>query len=624
MIRRQPFTLLIHIALAVILAGAIVTHFCGIQGELILPDGGEPVTEFRKTSGPGDGTFPFAVSLESAEIVFYPGTTTPMDFKSHLLVDGKPVDVSMNNVGEADGWRFYQSGISAADSTLAVSHDPWGTGITYSGYALLLVGMVGFFFQKKTPWRSLLRKGGVATVLIFAGTSQAYAMSSQLPAMQRPLAANLGKVYVYWNDRVCPMQTMARDVTAKLYGGESYRDMTPEQVLSGWLFYFDRWQRDWDETHAVAPTSEKGKREETERDALIQWLGTGEAFRIYPYRTSAGHMEWLSLTGRRPSQMDLEQWKFMQTTMPRMKELLLKGKNVEANEVITELIERQRRYAGADCLPSEGKMQAERIYNVGARPALAAVMALALSLLCLWYSLRGRDPSVWIRRGIFALSWLVFIYMAMLLGVLWWIGGHIPLSNGPETMMFMGFVALSVGCVAGPLLMRGAVFLVGAMALFVAAMGGRVPQIGALMPVLSSPLLSVHVMLVMTSYVMFLLMSVLSAVGLCSKDTARAEWLCRTNRLLLTPAVFLLAAGIFIGAVWANQSWGRYWGWDPKETCALVMLLVYSVPVHWASRRLACFRRPRVLHVYLLVAVVTVLFTYFGANYLLPGLHSYA
>lgn len=624
MIRRQPFTLLVHIALAVILVGAIVTHFCGIQGELTLPDGGEPVTEFRKTAGPGDGTFPFSVSLESAEIVFYPGTTTPMDFKSHLLVDGKPVDVSMNNVGEADGWRFYQSGISAADSTLAVSHDPWGTGITYSGYVLLLVGMVGFFFQKKTPWRSLLRKGRTCILFVLVGAGHVSAASSQLSAMQRPLAANLGKVYVYWNDRVCPMQTMARDVTAKLYGGESYRDMTPEQVLSGWLFYFDRWQRDWDETHAVAPTSEKGKREQAERDALIQWLGTGEAFKIYPYRTSSGHMEWLSLTGRRPSQMDLEQWKFMQTTMPRMKELLLQGKNVEANEVITELIEGQRRYAGSDCLPSESKMQTERIYNVGARPALAAVMALVLSLLCLWYSVGSRAPSKWMQRGIIVLSWLVFVYMATLLGVLWWIGGHIPLSNGPETMMFMGFVALSVGCVAGPLLIRGAVFLVGAMALFVAAMGGRVPQIGALMPVLSSPLLSVHVMLVMTSYVLFLLMSVLSAVGLCSKDAGRAEWLCRTNRLLLTPAVFLLAAGIFIGAVWANQSWGRYWGWDPKETCALVMLLVYSVPVHWGSRRLACFRRPRVLHVYLLVAVVTVLFTYFGANYLLPGLHSYA
>lgn len=124
--KRQPFTLLIHIALAVIVAGAIVTHYCGIQGELTLPDGGQPVTRFHKSSGPGDGTFPFSVALERADVAYYPGTVTPMDFSSHLLVNGKPVTVSMNKVGEVDGWRFYQSGISATDSTLAVSYDPWG------------------------------------------------------------------------------------------------------------------------------------------------------------------------------------------------------------------------------------------------------------------------------------------------------------------------------------------------------------------------------------------------------------------------------------------------------------------------------------------------------------------
>lgn len=119
-------------------------------------------------------------------------------------------------------------------------------------------------------------------------------------------------------------------------------------------------------------------------------------------------------------------------------------------------------------------------------------------------------------------------------------------------------------------------------------------------------------------------MAILAGVALSSQDKATAESLCRTNRIILVPAVFLLAAGIFVGAVWANQSWGRYWGWDPKETCTLVMLLIYSVPVHWGSRRLKLFRRPKVLHWYLLLAVLSVVFTYFGANYLMSGLHSYA
>ena len=96
----------------------------------------------------------------------------------------------------------------------------------------------------------------------------------------------------------------------------------------------------------------------------------------------------------------------------------------------------------------------------------------------------------------------------------------------------------------------------------------------------------------------------------------------RLNRLLLLPALFLLAAGIFIGAVWANQSWGRYWGWDPKETWALITMLVYAFPLHDAS--LAFFRRPKVFHWYVLCAFLSVLVTYFGVNFFMAGLHSYA
>ena len=94
------------------------------------------------------------------------------------------------------------------------------------------------------------------------------------------------------------------------------------------------------------------------------------------------------------------------------------------------------------------------------------------------------------------------------------------------------------------------------------------------------------------------------------------------SRLLLYPAVALLAIGIFIGAVWANVSWGRYWSWDPKEVWALITLIIYALPLHCESLR--CFRSQRFLHVYLLIAFVSVLVTYFGVNFFLGGMHSYA
>ena len=94
------------------------------------------------------------------------------------------------------------------------------------------------------------------------------------------------------------------------------------------------------------------------------------------------------------------------------------------------------------------------------------------------------------------------------------------------------------------------------------------------------------------------------------------------TRLLLYPALFCMAAGIFIGAIWANVSWGRYWGWDPKEVWALITLLVYSFALHTQS--LPWFRRPRHLHLFMVLAFLAVLMTYFGVNFLLGGMHSYA
>ena len=102
----------------------------------------------------------------------------------------------------------------------------------------------------------------------------------------------------------------------------------------------------------------------------------------------------------------------------------------------------------------------------------------------------------------------------------------------------------------------------------------------------------------------------------------RVEQLTLLSRLLLYPATFFLGAGIFLGAVWANVSWGRYWAWDPKEVWALITFLVYGVAFH--SQSLQIFRKPLFFHIYMILAFLTVLMTYFGVNYVLGGIHSYA
>ena len=139
-----------------------------------------------------------------------------------------------------------------------------------------------------------------------------------------------------------------------------------------------------------------------------------------------------------------------------------------------------------------------------------------------------------------------------------------------------------------------------------------------LMPVLRSPYLVVHVAIIIMAYMLMICMMIISLKALFSKSPTIGG--NRTN--LLLPAVLFLTAGIFIGAKWANDSWGRYWGWDPKETWALVTLIVYSLPLHRHSLRL--FRHPRFYHLYIILAILSVIITYFGVNYLIGGLHSYA
>ncbi len=152
-----------------------------------------------------------------------------------------------------------------------------------------------------------------------------------------------------------------------------------------------------------------------------------------------------------------------------------------------------------------------------------------------------------------------------------------------------------------------------------AAVWFYISRINPMTPVLRTPMLAAHVSVIMVSYALLLFVTVTGLIGLCSRR--RAQRFFRWNTRLLPVAVFLLTAGIFIGAVWANISWGRYWGWDAKETWALVTLLVYAVPLHRNS--LPALREPKKFHTYCLISFLAVAMTFFGVTYLLGGIHSY-
>lgn len=158
-----------------------------------------------------------------------------------------------------------------------------------------------------------------------------------------------------------------------------------------------------------------------------------------------------------------------------------------------------------------------------------------------------------------------------------------------------------------------------AVAIPVAILCYYISQINPMTPILRSPMLAAHVSVIMISYLLLLLITIFSIIGLSSSKYRIKMY--NLNTLFLYPALFLLTAGIFIGAIWANISWGRYWGWDAKETWALITLLIYAFPFH--RRSISFFRNPKKYHIFCIFAFLSILMTFLGVSYILGGIHSY-
>ena len=234
---------------------------------------------------------------------------------------------------------------------------------------------------------------------------------------------------------------------------------------------------------------------------------------------------------------------------------------------------------------------------------------------------RGQGFSKPVRMVLLVLNVILFGYLTFVIGRNWFRYGHGPFVGTYSVMMLMAWLVSFA-----MILLRRRMpviqplgFVLAGFSILVASISHTSPE-GNLVPVLRSPLLGVHVLCMMVSYTLLGLTALIGVVGLIKRD---AQAMLRDVSLtILYPAVFILTIGTFIGAVWANISWGSYWSWDPKETWALITMLVYSAMLH--SSTLSRFNRPRFFHAYAILAILTVLITYFGVNLLLGGMHSYA
>lgn len=635
---QRPVVFLLHIALMLILAGALTTHIFGMQTNVHL-----------RMDDTYIGNLPFDIKLNRFEVINYPGTQSPMDYVSDIVFverDGKETEatVSMNNIAEYRNYRFYQSAYDydSRGTILSVSHDPWGIGITYAGYFMLFFTMVLLLILPNEGFRKALRNvSKTATVFIcLISCSTAMATPSALP---KDVAEEMGNLHVYYNHRICPLQTVARDFTKKMYGSSSYDGLTAEQVMTGWIFFPTQWEN---EEMIKAKKGEKKyvsyselckmgdlNNADNEKLNIIRMLLNGELMRIYPYRDKDNNIVWYSQGDNLPLDMKDDQWLFIKKSLDYLGEMAVNKEYNKFTLTVGKIGDYQKRYA-AETLPDEYRFNAEKIYNRLDFTKHLAIMLMTLGIVTfVIFTIRwskGKQMKKCDKIAMNIIVGIVGIYLACVMSLRGYVSGHLPLTNGYETMQFMAFSTIALTLIMQRrfvLIFPFGTLLSGAC-LMVSMMGESNPQITNMMPVLASPLLSIHVCVIMTAYSLLAFMMfngitaiIIKATGHTGKER-QIETLYNISRVMVYPALFMLCMGIFIGAIWANQSWGRYWGWDPKEVWALITMMIYAVMVH---KSLApSIQKPINFHIYSIVAFLTVLMTYFGVNFLLGGMHSYA
>lgn len=572
-------------------------------------------------------------------------------------------------------------------SVLAINADPYGIPVTYTGYALLFISLVWMLFDPKGGYRKLLKspllkKGALITALILSmGNIQTLHAESatgnlQNAVLPKETAEKFGELHILYNDRICPVQTFALDFCKKIYGARSYQGLTAEQVLSGWVFYGNTWAN---EPFIKIKSGEmktamnlpdyaslntffnremggytigqyvqeyyNGQQDKFHQQAadidgkiqIIMELREGISLKVLPYTFTknvkatkdhsfikAGTTTWFSPVDKLPQAVEHQHALYIRNVFSLLNGDVKAGNTSRVNEFFVKMKKYQEVSSG-NSLPTATQYKAERINNAFPFATILFMANLTLGFIALFYTIYRMTKKREIKVLNIALPILLgvsFLALTFGLALRWIISGNIPMSNGYESMLTVAWFVMLISILMQLRIRIVMVFgfLISGFFLLVSHINQMDPAIGQMMPVLNSPLLSIHVSIIMMSYALLSLTFICGIMGICLRS--HGEELQALSRIFLYPALTTMGFGIFIGAIWANVSWGNYWSWDSKETWALITFMIYAVVVHTQS--LPVFRKPLVYHIYITLAFMSIAMTYFGVNYFLTGMHSYA
>lgn len=523
------------------------------------------------------------------------------------------------------------------------------------------------------------KKKSMMTLLALMLSISAFAQDIKPPhSISKEQARQFGLIWVQDNDgRMKPLNTMNNEVARKLVKHNSFHGMNEDQMALSMLVDREFWQtvpvitiangqlreilgvtlkkasfsqffdkqgnyimsNYVDEAYRKKPSVRNKFDQEVikvdEQVNVFYMAQTGRFLRIFP-DPSDSHAPWIT-PGDAPKGFATEDSVFVRNIIPLYLNALMTDKSAEAQEYLASIAKYQDKYAHT-ILPGEGAKNMEALYNrTNIFLMLSMVLFILGAVLVVFQFVTLLKPIwkfVWINRLGFILMVAGFALYTAGLGVRWYISGHAPWSNGYESMLYIGWSTLLAGLVfskRSPIAMSASSLFAG-LVLMVAHLSWMNPEITNLVPVLKSYWLTIHVAVIVASYGFLglgALLGMLNLVLLILKTPRNQKLLSVTiselsviNEMSLTVGLYLLTIGSLLGGVWANESWGRYWGWDPKETWSAVTIFIYAFVLH--MRLIPGMKSTYSFNLMSLISFGSVVMTYLGVNYYLAGLHSYA
>lgn len=435
-------------------------------------------------------------------------------------------------------------------------------------------------------------------------------------------------------------EELIKETGANAEGYTSYANLVDPNT--GIFKLETQYNKSFSKRKAEQSNYDKGVIEVTERFNIFSSIAFGYYTQIIPVKNDPAQTwrSWIYSSEENPVEIDQTAYPLLTNYFNAVKEGLQTGNWAKADQSIDDISKFQHRW-GKKIVPPSLKVNLEILYN---HLNVFFWLMIAYSLLGLFMIMLGfaevfSSESKYnhmirlLTKTLLAIMIAALGIHAMALCVRWYLSGHAPWSNGYEAIVFIS----GIGVLSGLLLYKNRNAFIPAAGALVAmimmgfAHGGSMldPQITPLEPVLKSYWLMVHVGIITSSYGFFGLSAVLSVISLIlfsTKPTKKIERSIReltiVNEMALTVGIFALGIGTFLGGMWANESWGRYWSWDPKETWAFISVIFYAVVLH--LRLVPKLRGKLTFNIVSMWAIWSIIFTYFGVNYYLTGLHSYA